>query len=221
MQINRVLAGFHSPSDHLWKPIFTGLSKFQCIPTPHPISLWRLGNFLRFVAGRMVVVGANNRSISTTISSCYNGKNRRISRWRPIFRKNSTQFFALLHSYSFFCRARFLFKSCIYYIIRNYTKKKIIKKCIFQFLKMGGGMLVFQIIKFFCVVSSRLLIVRIRSRWNCWLNSWLAHRWKSVETVEIRYISSLGHPILGSRRHETRNSARSSIIRISWWDSWI
>lgn len=213
MQINRVLAGFHSPSDHLWKPIFTGLSKFQCIPTPHPISLWRLGNFLRFVAGRMVVVGANNRSISTTISSCYNGKNRRISRWRPIFRKNSTQFFALLHSYSFFCRARFLFKSCT-----NYTKKKIIKKCIF--LKMGGGMLVFQIIKFFCVVSSRLLIVRI-SRWNCWLNSWLAHRWKSVETVEIRYISSLGHPILGSRRHETRNSARSSIIRISWWDSWI
>lgn len=112
MQINRVLAGFHSPSDHLWKPIFTGLSKFQCIPTPHPISLWRLGNFLRFVARRMVVVGANNRSISTTISSCYNGKNRRISRWRPIFRKNSTQFFALLHSYSFFCRARFLFKSC-------------------------------------------------------------------------------------------------------------
>lgn len=217
MQINRVLAGFHSPSDHLWKPIFTGLSKFQCIPTPHPISLWRLGNFLRFVAGRMVVVGANNRSISTTISSCYNGKNRRISRWRPIFRKNSTQFFALLHSYSFFCRARFLFKSCY----KLYEKKDNQKMYISIFKNWGGGMLVFQIIKFFCVVSSRLLIVRIRSRWNCWLNSWLVHRWKSVETVEIRYISSLGHPILGSRRHETRNSARSSIIRISWWDSWI
>lgn len=158
MQINRVLAGFHSPSDHLWKPIFTGLSKFQCIPTPHPISLWRLGNFLRFVAGRMVVVGANNRSISTTISSCYNGKNRRISRWRPIFRKNSTQFFALLHSYSFFCRARFLFKSCY----KLYEKKDNQKMYISIFKNWGGGMLVFQIIKFFCVVSSRLLIVRMK-----------------------------------------------------------
>lgn len=45
MQINRVLAGFHSPapSDHrLWKPIFTGLSKFQCIPTP-PLPPYRYG----------------------------------------------------------------------------------------------------------------------------------------------------------------------------------
>lgn len=67
-----------------------------------------------------------------------------------------------LHYYirtvSFVVRVSFLNR------VTNYTKKKIIKKCIFQFLKMGGGMLVFQIIKFFCVVSSRLLIVRIRSR---------------------------------------------------------
>lgn len=127
MQINRVLAGFHtfSPLTTSGKPIFTGLSKFQCIPTPPPPSHItmgrRLGNFLRFVAGRMVVVGANNRSISTTISSCYNGKNRRIS--RSIFRKNSTQFFALLHSvYAFFCRARSFLNRV--QIIRKKKKKK-------------------------------------------------------------------------------------------------
>lgn len=53
-----------------------------------------------------------------------------------------------LHYYirtvSFVVRVSFLNR------VTNYTKKKIIKKCIFQFLKMGGGMLVFQIIKFLC-----------------------------------------------------------------------
>lgn len=39
MQINRVLAGFHSQpplTTASGPPIFTGLSKFQCIPTPFP-----------------------------------------------------------------------------------------------------------------------------------------------------------------------------------------
>lgn len=95
---------------------------YRLPPPPSHITMGRrLGNFLRFVAGRMVVVGANNRSISTTISSCYNGKNRRIS--RSIFRKNSTQFFALLHSvYAFFCRARSFLNRV--QIIRKKTKKK-------------------------------------------------------------------------------------------------